>query len=54
MAALLLLVLVTMVLDHWLLLPLARLFTALLDGSWAGWLLLFSGLWLLSGPPRSR
>lgn len=52
MAALLLLVVSILVLDHWVLRPLVGLFTLLVDGSLGAWLLLLAGMWLVSGPPR--
>jgi hypothetical protein len=50
MAALLLLVAITLVLQQSLLGPVGAGLTALLDGSWAPWALLLLGFWLLSGP----
>lgn len=49
MPALILLVLLTLALSHWLLEPLVLGLTPILDLSWIGWGLLLAGLWLFAG-----
>ncbi len=49
MPAMVLLVLVSMAVSHWLVEPLAVLSTPLLTLSWLGWVLLGLLVWLVSG-----
>ncbi|MFZ0406978.1 MAG: hypothetical protein WAM11_02545 [Cyanobium sp.] len=54
MQALLLLLLLTLALSHWLLEPLALLLRPLLTLSWLGWGLLVGLIWLFAGDQRER
>jgi hypothetical protein len=49
MPGVVLLVLLSLTISHWLVEPLATLSTPLLTLSWLGWLLLGVLLWLVSG-----
>ncbi len=52
MQALLLLLLLTLAVSHWLLEPLAALIRPLLSLSWLGWGLLAGVIWLFAGDRR--
>lgn len=52
MIGLLLLLVGTLVLHHWLIEPFAQLVTPLLSFVWLGWGLLGLGLWLFAGSRR--
>lgn len=54
MQALLLLLLLTLALSHWLLQPLAGLIRPLLTLSWLGWGFLVGLLWLFAGDRREE
>ena len=49
MLPLLLVVLLTQALSHWLLVPLVHLATPLFNLAWLGWLLLAGIVWLFAG-----
>lgn len=53
MVAVLLLVLLTLAVHHWLLQPFTALLQPLLHGTWALWALLLLGVWLFAGSRRS-
>lgn len=53
MAALLLLVLLTLAVHQWLVEPFTAPLHGLLHGSWGAWLLLLVGVWLFAGTRRS-
>jgi hypothetical protein len=52
MLTLILLLIASLSLHHWLIEPLAQLLTPLLTLSWLGWAALAVGLWLFAGPRR--
>lgn len=54
MQALLLLLLLTLALSHWLVQPLTGLIRPLLTFSWLGWGLLVGLLWLFAGDRREQ
>lgn len=49
MTAVILLVFLTLTVSHWLLEPLLRLLTPVLELAWMGWILLIASLWLFAG-----
>jgi hypothetical protein len=52
MLAVVIVVMITVAVSHWLVEPFVRLASPSLTLSWVGWALLAAGLWLFSGRVR--